>query len=315
MSMKPNYFKIGVFVIVATSLIVAAVVVFGAGIFGEEKIYYETYFDESVSGLNPGAAVEFRGVRLGQIEKVAFIAEEYEIIGDPSLVSKYERYVMVLCSMPRGNLPEFSYEQRATRLKQMVSAGLRVRLASNLLTGQAYLQADYIDPDRFPVPEINWQPKHLYVPSAPSTFTTLKGSVDKVLYKLQEIDIDKVVKAVDKLLVSLDKAVADADLEGISQEAKALLAETRETNQHLKKLLASSKPETEHANLPETIARLNKTLARIDKLIASEKPEIEIILANFREVSENVKNLTESLKQHPSELIFSQPPPKSEILK
>ena len=69
------------------------------------------------------------------------------------------------------------------------------------------------------------------------------------------------------------------------------------------------------ANIPEVTAQLNRTLQRINKLIASEKPEIEESLENLREVSTNLKDLTETLKRHPSNLIFSKPPPKSEVLK
>ena len=35
----------------------------------------------------------------------------------------------------------------------------------------------------------------------------------------------------------------------------------------------------------------------------------------FKEISENLKNLTENLKQHPSDLLFSKPPPPSETVK
>ena len=361
MSTKPHYFKIGLFVIVAGALILAAVVVFGAGLFKQEKIYFETYFDEAVSGLTVGSPVELMGVRIGQVENVAFVRDEYGLIGEPTAVSKYETYVAVLCSVPQENLPEVSHEQRIARLQNMISRGLRVRLASNILTGQAYLQADYLDPERFPVLEIGWKPKHLYVSSAPSTFATLKDSVDKVLYRLQEIDVEKLVAAVETLLISLDKAVEDVDAGGISQAAKALLAkahskveeldtekisatvvkaidsvdkavvdanvprlsseaqgllaELRETNQNLKNLLASSEPDTKQSNLPEVIARLNTTLGRIDKLISTQQPQIDMILANFSEISESVKYLTETLKQHPSELIFSKPPSQSEVAK
>jgi hypothetical protein len=39
------------------------------------------------------------------------------------------------------------------------------------------------------------------------------------------------------------------------------------------------------------------------------------MLENFKQMSENLKNLTEELKKNPSELIFSQPPEKKEVLK
>jgi phospholipid/cholesterol/gamma-HCH transport system substrate-binding protein/paraquat-inducible protein B len=151
MRTKPRYFIIGLFVIVAGALLLGAIVVFGSGLFMQKKLYFETYFDYSVSGLTVGSPVELRGVRIGQVEKIAFISDEYELAAENSEATGYENYVMVLCSVLRDNLPNASDEQRMARLKDMVARGLRVRLSSNLLTGQAYLQADYLDPQRFRV--------------------------------------------------------------------------------------------------------------------------------------------------------------------
>jgi hypothetical protein len=39
------------------------------------------------------------------------------------------------------------------------------------------------------------------------------------------------------------------------------------------------------------------------------------MLVNFKEISDNLRKLTENLKQHPSDLLFSNPPPPSETLK
>jgi len=361
MGTKPGYFKIGLFVIAAVVLILAAVVVFGAGIFTQRKIYFETYFDESVSGLIVGSPVELRGVRIGQVEKVAFIRDEYKLSVGPAEAPKYEHYVMVLCSVLRDSLPETSDAQRLARLEAMLSRGLRVRLSSNILTGQAYLQADYLDPERFKVLEIAWKPRHLYVSSAPGELTTLKESVDKVLLRLQELDIDSLIEAVESVLVSVDKAIgdakiadiseniqdlladakkqvndldtkkislaaqktlasadmalADANVPALSRDLQALVAEVRRTNQDLQKLISSPEPVSTPSNLPETVARLNRTLGRIDRLVSTERSQIEIILANFKEISENMKDLTESLKQRPSDLFFSKPPPQSEAFK
>jgi paraquat-inducible protein B len=305
--------------------------------------------------------VEFKGVRIGRVEKIAFLRDEYEVSEQSSTVSKYESYVMVLCSVSREDLPEFSYEQRMARLNQMVTRGLRLQLASNLLTGQSYLQGSFVDPNRSPLLEIAWEPKYMYVPSAPSTFTTMKDSVDKIMYKLQEIDIENLVVSVESILSSLDKAIAEARIDDISKEARELLVqartkvekldtdkisvaaqqalasvdhavadanvpalshelqslivEVRQTNKNLQKLLTSPEPVSGQSNLPEMIARLNKTLVRIDKLIATERPQIEMILGNFKEISDNLKDLTRNLKQHPSDLLFSKPPSQSEAIK
>ncbi|MHC4744953.1 MAG: MlaD family protein, partial [Planctomycetota bacterium] len=151
MNGNPNYFKIGLFVIIAVCLVVASVVVFGSGLFTEEKLYFETYFDSSVTGLAVGAPVLNRGVRIGQVEEINFARNKYELTRDKTGFSPYELYVMVVISVDEENLPAMTEEQRVVHLQRQIEEGLRVRLASNLLTGQGYLEGTLLDPERFPV--------------------------------------------------------------------------------------------------------------------------------------------------------------------
>ena len=104
MSMKPHYFKIGVFVVLAIILIFIAAIFLGAGLFGQEKIYVETYFEEAISGLNIGSPVELRGVKLGQVEKIGFVSKVYKDLVTTPDVFKYGLSVVVVCSVSRENL-------------------------------------------------------------------------------------------------------------------------------------------------------------------------------------------------------------------
>ena len=366
MSEKANYFKIGLFFIVSVTLIVTAVIVWGAGLFTEDKIYFETYFNSPVTGLNAGSSILLMGVKTGQVEEVDFVPEVYDISIDPETVSRYEFYVRVLCSISAEESKErtggLTNEQREARTRNMIQQGLRLRLASNFLTGQSYIEGVFVDPNRFPILPITWEPKHLYVASAPGEFSTIKESVDKILTRLEQIDTKRIGDLVEQLLVSVNDAIDDADVPGISKgiqslvtnanqvitdadvpgissgvkslvanadqaiddanvpsisnEITGLLAEARQTNQHLQKMLKSpDKTESEMANIAVMVAQLNKTLIRIDKLVLTQTPQIEQALEDLRGVSANLKELTDSIKQYPSQLIFSQPPSKSEVSK
>lgn len=339
MSNKPNYFVIGLFVIVSFILIVAAVVVFGSGVFAQEKVYFETYFDSPVSGLDIGASIENRGVKVGQVEKIVFARDVYELKRGSEEYYEYANLVIVIAAVDEENTPDVTSEERTKTFKEFIARGFRVKLASNLLTGQAYLEADFVDPKRFPVMEVPWVPKYLYLPSAPGGFATIKHSLDKILANLEKIDTEKISDSIEELLVSLNKAVDDANIPGISRSIQTLLAdadrtvrdvnmsaisdelvslldEARQTNQHLQGLLKRPpKTDSQMANVAVMIANLNRTLMRIDRLVSSESPQIDQTLENLRVISENLKDLTGSLKQHPSQLIFSQPPPQSEALK
>ena len=102
MDAKPHYFKIGVFVLAATALIVVAVVVFGAGMLGQDELLFESYFAESITGLSVGSPLEFRGVRIGQVSRIGFVGNSYELPTQDGRISPYAPYVRVVTAVPRS---------------------------------------------------------------------------------------------------------------------------------------------------------------------------------------------------------------------
>jgi len=407
MDAKPHYFKIGIFVLIAVALIVVAVILFGAGLFGQNEVYVESYFAESITGLSVGSALEFRGVRIGHVAQIGFVGNEYQADEESGTPTRYASYVRVVSGVLRTKLPELANQQIEAVLGPMIERGLRVRVTSNILTGQAYLEANYLDPNRFPVEEVPWSPRYPIIPSAPSELTTIKDSIDSILNQLQEIDVKGLVKSLDRVFASLDtaiseaglaelsmeargllrvsmekvdalemekintaalqflaslnqavadanvpqlseqmrsvlaeldrkltelniarinadierllgslnQAVADANVPALSQEAQSLIAELRTTNEYLRGLLAPPAGAERLPNVPEAVARLNQTISQLNRLLTVETPELEIILADVREITDSLNALVSTLKEHPSEILFSKPPRKSEVLK
>ncbi len=71
MDTKINFFKIGLFIVVFTALLLG--VVFWLGKYGfEDKKFdkYSIYFKESISGLNIGSTVKYRGFQVGSVEEI-----------------------------------------------------------------------------------------------------------------------------------------------------------------------------------------------------------------------------------------------------
>jgi ABC-type transporter Mla subunit MlaD len=338
--MKANYFKVGVFLVVATALIVIAVVILGAGIFKPKGEYFETYFDKAVSGLSPGAPVALQGVKIGQVENIGFASEVYEIPPDLAMKLGEQRLVRVTFSVDRRFARELSTGERQARRRREISSGLRVRLESNLITGQGSLQGTYVDPNRFPVSALPWEPEFPFVPSVPSQFASLKDSLDRILVELDKLDIQKLFNHVDDLILTTGRAVTDANVPGLSQQAQALFlsanravadanvpvlaqqvqalfAEVRVTNARLQGLLArpGQEKEKEAANIALILDQLNMTLRRVDSLVATQMPQLQGIIENFARISSDLKELSASLKRTPSDLLFSSPPRKSELVK
>jgi paraquat-inducible protein B len=349
MSEKANYFKIGLFFIISVTLLTVAVIIWGAGLFTKDKIYFETYFANPVTGLAIGSPCELMGVKIGQVEEIDFVSSVYDIPADPEKVNKYERYVRVLFFVSTEESEEqigsLTNEQRVARVRNLMQRGLRLRLASNILTGQSFIEGVFVDPNRFPVLPIAWEPEHIYVASAPGEFSTIKDSVDQILVKLEETNLKEIVDNVNELLVVIKQTVEDANVPGVTNEMENLFAELREinhlvkqiaedanvpgvagemkslfaelrgTNQQLKELLTHPDSDAKKVNVAQILVRLDSVLEDINRTLRTEDPEIDKILRNMRAISDNIKALTENLKQHPSEIIFSQPPAKSEIIK
>jgi paraquat-inducible protein B len=70
MRRSANMTLIGAFVAGGILLIITAVILLGAGSFTGSKPEAIAYFEDSVSGLDIGAPVKFRGVTIGKVSQV-----------------------------------------------------------------------------------------------------------------------------------------------------------------------------------------------------------------------------------------------------
>jgi len=280
--MKENYFKVGVFLVLATALLVVAIVILGAGVFKTPGEYFETYFDSSVSGLSPGAAVEMQGVKIGQVQSIGFAGQVYRI--PPELAAKLGeiRLVRVTFSVDRSFVPELTVAERQARRRREIHSGLRVRLESNLITGQSYLQGTYVDPNRFPVPMPAWEPEFPVVPSVPSQFAALKDSLDRILAKLEGLDFQKVFNHVDDLILSASQAVEDANVAVLRKQAGGLLVDVRGKVQEIDARKIGGQVENMLAALDQTI---------VDANVPALTQEVQALFAEARVTNTHLQEL------------------------
>ena len=78
MSLKANYFKLGLFVIGAIVAGAVVLVVIGSGRWFQPKLTIETYFNESVQGLDRGSKLKYRGVSIGEVTRIGFTYNKYQ---------------------------------------------------------------------------------------------------------------------------------------------------------------------------------------------------------------------------------------------
>ena len=340
MSQQAHYFKIGVFVLGATTLFVVGIIVLGAGKWFERSAMVETYFYESVQGLEVGAPVRLRGVRVGRVESIRLAREEYGVIFDPKTDSfPYRGLVVVRMSVRPAVAAHLKEDDEAVMMKQAVDAGFRFRLASQGITGVLYIESEFLDPERYPAIQIVWTPKTPYIPSAPSTITELGADLRSITRKLDQVDIEKMAKNLDAMITSATRLVNDVQAEQLGAEVKQVMGELRGSVQDARRVLGG--PDVNQAlkdssaamadfrrtaadlsytakdmrqamtQLPEITTRLNASLRRIDGLLASKGETIEDVLDNLRSVTEELSYLTKTVEHYPSQVLFGEPPTHS----
>ena len=105
MSARANFFKIGLFVIGATAALVVLLVLLGAGKLFQTKIVMETYFNESVQGLELGSKVKYRGVIVGEVKSIGFTYTRYQL--DKPMADRL-RYVHLIHGVKLLAVPDFA---------------------------------------------------------------------------------------------------------------------------------------------------------------------------------------------------------------
>jgi len=335
MSLKAHYFRVGIFVLVGAALIVGAIIAFGVGAVIEEEYYYaETYFEESVQGLEVGSPVKLLGVQIGRVETITFVDQFYDV--DPSFVTM--RPVLIRAALFPRALKARSKKEFETLGPQFVAAGLRIRLASQGFTGVRYLDAGMLDPVRYPAMEIDWEPEVLYIPSAKGQLSAIVDSVDALTQKLEEIPFQRLTEGAEVLVQTLKQGVMDADIATLSGKLGQLLdnvtvatgpelVETRERIDRLIDRLNVVAADVEVADamknfdstmaavkdattaLPGTIRRLDRAISEVEALLSGEEETLRLMLHDMRIAMQNLRAFTETLKRYPAAVLWGKEPP------
>jgi len=310
MSSKASNFKIGLFILIGMIVTVIGIILFGGGKFFREKYTIETYFDQSVQGLDVGAPLKFYGVQIGDVNDIHFVFNDYKT---------NKQYVLVRANIypdsvrgGAGRRLADKYDDIGVFLKELVKNGLRLELASQGITGVAFLNMVYIEPDKFPAYDIEWKPMYPYIPSKPGTITiiteaieNLSVDIDKLVLELREsvkdANIAKISTDLDKLLNNLDRTSMNINTILESEEVGSSL-------KHLSSTLANIDKST--TSLPQTLSELSKIMLNIKRVTLSQQQDIDNILANITATTQNLTELLDTGKRQPSWILFGNPPPK-----
>ena len=297
MEKEHRYFRLGLFVILTVATLLALLFILGGRSLFRPTLTAETYFNESVSGLDIGSPVKYRGIPLGSVSQITSSAVLYE---RDVPVGQRKAYIVVRMKVA-GN--KVDLEQLKEEIPEYVKRGLRAQTQIAGVTGQLYVSLDDPTP---PIPRglpFDWTPEHIYIPSAPSLTSEIVGNAQKFLASLNAAKIDDIAEQLKTLVASLNQKVGDVAVQDLSKEGLGLLRDTRATVSRIDRIIADAPLSQAFDRLDAASKRLDDLLAdpglkqTVDKL-ASASTRIDKLLADpgLKRTVDNSESFTASLR-------------------
>ena len=290
-----QYYRLGIFVLLGAAALVALILVFGARNLFDKTMTVETYIKESVQGLDVGAPVRFRGVRIGQVSYIGLSGNLYE-----KDIPRAERkqYVVVRMHITRND----STEEAREYLEKLVHDGLRAQIRGQGITGINYMELDFVR-DHADLRELpsEWTPDYPGIPSQPSPVNILLDNVENALQNFNHLNLAETQKKLDLLLSSLNGMVAGTD-----GKNGGLNTSVTELNQLLTKINHA----TNNQELKVMIEQLTGSIVVLRQTLTTMQGDLTISADNVRQITDNVNDLSQKANNYPSWVLFGQPPKK-----
>lgn len=292
MKRKAHPTRIGLFMLGALALLVAAVVIVtGGGLFASRERAL-AYFDGSVYGLQIGAPVVFRGVRLGSVVGIGVVYQ-----GRPGQYA-----IPVELEIERDRIEDVQGGDGAVSVADLVAQGLTAQLSTqSLLTGLLYVDLDLgRDRDRD-------RPAAAMAASAPQTgaaglpvIPTVATPVQALQRQLRNLDVEQLLSDVAAVAAGARQFVANPrlqhtmdELAQASSELRQLLARVDKRFGPLADALQGTLDETRRAaasvggeigragqavdRVGQAADRVSATMGRYDRIAESAQPALDSV--------------------------------------
>jgi len=334
MSKQANKALIGAFVVGALVLAVIGVIILGSGKFLKRTVKYVMFFEGSVKGLQVGAPVTFRGVKIGEVTDIAlrFNPENLSVLIPVYVEIDREKF---MSSAVAKEMKPYAY------YKALIEKGLKARLEiQSFVTGQLLINVDF-HPDK-PVRLVGLDKRYPEIPTIPTTLEELQKSIENLPLKeiTEKLDsvlegIDKIVhspeltetfaslsqalKGVDALVRNIDGRISSltAGLTGASEAARGAFVQAEKTF-----AMKEGVPGEISSGLKDTLESVRITLAKTQKAIEEVNRiaaqnvnvgyDISRSLEQITALSRSLRSLTDYLERHPEAFIKDKNPPKGE---
>jgi paraquat-inducible protein B len=270
-----------------------------------EKIPFLVHFDGSVRGLHPGAPVEFRGMKVGEVTEVRLELDER---------TQRVRIPVTLALEPQRFLGEMGAQQiRAGAaadypiLRKLIADGMRAQLATgNLLTGELFVDLTLVP--NAPPAELDTKGPLPVIPSVPNTLDQLQASATEILNKIASLPLNELVANLTKTADGLQQIVNSPDVQQAMRSLTGSMAQLQQTLGRIDSdagpLLASLKGTADAASA--TLRQAQTTLTSTQRTIGPDSilsDNLEGMMQELTRAARSIRVFADYLERHPEALI------------
>lgn len=210
-----------------------------------QHIDYVMFFKDSIRGLQPGAPVEFRGIRLGTVGKVPFF-----IPGLKQNINDDYRIPVEVRIEPERLINQLGADPDIRKhIDDLMNRGLRGSLKTgNLVTGALYIDLDFYPkaPARGKIQEFGGYP----------IIPTVSGGLAQIQQRLMD---------------ALDK-INNLPINPLLEQATSTLAQSEKTMQHVQATLDSLNKITSSQSMQQLPGDMQSTLRELNRSMQGFQP-------------------------------------------
>ena len=273
MSEKPQTVAIGAFVIGASLiLLVTLLFLLGSGFGSKEKVVM--VFDGSVKGLNIGAPMALRGVKVGEVTDIDLILDS----------SKTNVIMQVEANFDAENIHRKGIAD-VDLTEELISRGMRAQLNSqSLLTGLLYIELDFYPQSALNLVDID--SPYLQLPTVPT-------DLERITKKLQDIDISKLTDELESISNGVSTLIISTEFQHLPAHLTSTLDSVRELSAQMKEQLASTGPKlnTVLDETAQTVASANSQLPKLTALVEGNLKTLNSAIAAFEQGMSGIDGL------------------------
>ncbi|MCW7551694.1 MlaD family protein [Endozoicomonas gorgoniicola] len=306
---------VGIFMLAMAALVTALIVFVNQGNFsGRNKERMVVIYDTSIMGLNIGAAVTLRGVKIGEVADIkAKLYDDSHLVLNTVYVDIYPDTIVS------------SDETTELNLDELYHRGLGVKLKTqSLLTGLLYMEVDFYQ---------KTQPRFTDVKTRYPQIPTVPSDLESLTEQLHDMNLPELMNDLGQLAKNL-KEVTDTEafrqLPGTVNDAMysfRIMSTKMGTSmsdmrnefvgmaqgmEKMSRTIADGFPQT-NANinrmletLTQTLDSMNETIELLSDTVAPDSPliyQLERSATDLRSSARAMQGLAELLEEQPNALV------------